>query len=347
MRHTPKFTLRRVRGKPNYYITWSERGRSKRISTGTPDEAAAQRYLSDFAKGWIAPPDEQDITVNAMLDIYLAYKEEDYRIKGEPHRNYVNLAGSAKSIREFFGNLHVSQVSNELGRAYIASMQKKGLSNATTRKYIATLNAAINHGISEKMIAHQPSVKMPPKPPSRSKWMTPEQAAHFMTHVHQPHLEVFCLLGLHTLARKGAILSLTWDRVLMDMRLIDFCDPTRTHTTKRRVKSPINTRLYAALDRALMIAQTDYVVEYNGKPVGNIRRSFNEAAERAGLSWVTPHTLRHTGISLLVQRGVPLDKVAELAGDSVKTIKDNYVHLAPEYLQQPVAMLNEIYGSIA
>lgn len=60
------------------------------------------------------------------------------------------------------------------------------------------------------------------------------------------------------------------------------------------------------------------------------RRHFRPAAERAGLPPdVTPHDLRHTYASWLVQDGVPLREVQELLGHRSITTTERYGHLAP------------------
>jgi integrase len=58
---------------------------------------------------------------------------------------------------------------------------------------------------------------------------------------------LFLLIALNTAARKHAILSLRWERIDMTARRIDFRDPDRPVTKKRRVMVP---HQQAALARA-------------------------------------------------------------------------------------------------
>ena len=41
-----------------------------------------------------------------------------------------------------------------------------------------------------------------------------------------------------------------------------------------------------------------------------------------GTSWATYR----------VKKGIPVDKVAKFMGDTVKTVRENYEHLLPDYL---------------
>lgn len=64
------------------------------------------------------------------------------------------------------------------------------------------------------------------------------------------------------------------------------------------------------------------------------------ACEQAKITNFHWHDLRHTFCSRLVMRGVPLRTVQILAGHKTITVTERYAHLAPEHLQEAVAMLD-------
>lgn len=66
----------------------------------------------------------------------------------------------------------------------------------------------------------------------------------------------------------------------------------------------------------------------NGKPYHALR-GFREACQRAGLSGVTPHTLRHTFATRLVENGVDLRTVQELGGWATLSLIQRYAHVSP------------------
>ena len=51
---------------------------------------------------------------------------------------------------------------------------------------------------------------------------------------------------------------------------------------------------------------------------------------------VTPHTFRHTWATNKIMAGENIKDVAEFMGDTEKTVRDNYEHLAPNYLAHMV-----------
>ena len=62
----------------------------------------------------------------------------------------------------------------------------------------------------------------------------------------------------------------------------------------------------------------------------NPRKPWVEYMAAQGCPWVTPHVLRHTFASLLVQRGRSIYKVASWLGDGVEITRRHYAHLSPE-----------------
>ncbi len=99
-------------------------------------------------------------------------------------------------------------------------------------------------------------------------------------------MEVFTALAVYTGARKAAMLSLKWDQMDFITGMIDYNEPGRTITAKRRAIVPMTADLREVLKHAHKVRQTDYVVEYGGKPVPHgLRWSFAKMCERAGLGW--------------------------------------------------------------
>lgn len=284
--------------------------------------------------------------MTAILDKYLDDKEGAYKLAKQPMRNHRVLKDSLTPIKAFFGYMHPDKITRADIKRYAEANAKKKLSNGSTIKRLTIFRAALNYALKEKWIVQVPAFDMPPPPPPRQEYMNEKQVKKFLMACDTPHVRLFTLLALHTLSRKGAILDLKWQQVDMDRRRIDFNPPGRVLTKKRRVVVPIDSDvLYSALEEALELGITDYVIEYGGKPVGNIQKAFNRIADkRAKLPWVTPHIIRHTGASLLAQHGEDIGKIAQLMGDNPATVLKHYAKFNPNYLKGPVGKLKEIYG---
>jgi len=79
------------------------------------------------------------------------------------------------------------------------------------------------------------------------------------------------------------------------------------------------------------------------------RRSFQAATVRAGLGkeW-TPHELRHSCLSLLSEKGVPLEKLADLAGhSSTRMTAEVYRHRVAPSVDAAVGPMEAMFGGTA
>jgi integrase len=169
----------------------------------------------------------------------------------------------------------------------------------------------------------------------RDRWLSPEEAAALIDGAAAHHIKLFIQIALYTGARKGAILGLTWDRVSFDMERIDFTDPAERTGRKRRAIVPIEPGLLVALKEAHEGRTTDYVVEWAGKRVQNVKRGFQEACRRAGVVGATPHTLRHTAASWAAQAGAPMWEIAGMLGHTTTEITQRvYAKHHPDFLRK-------------
>jgi integrase len=148
-------------------------------------------------------------------------------------------------------------------------------------------------------------------------------------------MPLFILLGLYTGRRKEAILSLRWPQVNLEAQMIDFEITGRRRTNKRRGIVPIPSRLLSHLKRAWRRG-TDmgYVLHIDGRRIRDIKKGFAAACQRAGLTGVTPHTLRHTTATWLMQRGTDPWEAAGFLSMSMETLQRVYGHHHPDYLRQ-------------
>jgi integrase len=83
------------------------------------------------------------------------------------------------------------------------------------------------------------------------------------------------------------------------------------------------------------------VLHINGKRIGNIKKGFAAACRRAGLQNVSPHTLRHTAATWLMQAGIPHWQAAGFLAMSEKTLRDVYGHHHPDYLRDAAEAISK------
>jgi integrase len=332
----------------------------RHIATGCFKSQAgeAEKCLATYIAEKYSPTrharDIDRIDVADVLSIYL----EDC---GPRMVNQPKLERCIGRLNDYWGNKSLSSVTAAECRAYVKTRGKAGGARAD----LETLRAAINHHAKENLHYGMVRVTLPPKGPPRDRWLTRSEAAkliwacwryrekqtvHRGTHKGQlvetekrplRHLARFILIGLYTGTRAGAIAAASPYRELghsfvdLDQGIFYRLAIGRRATNKRQSPAPIPPRLLAHMRRWVRRGiVTSHFVEWQGAPVKSVKTGFNHAVSRAGL-WgrVTPHTLRHTAATWLMQRGVPIWQAAGYLGMSAEMIERTYGHHHPDYMR--------------
>jgi integrase len=344
-----------------YYICWTEDGSDRQRSAATADRREAEIALADFirSRGQAGRPrDPAEVLITDILGDYAGEHGPD---TSAPWR----IAAASKSLRVFWQGQAVSGVTRETCRAY---GRARGRSAGTVRRELGVLRAAINHAHREGRITRTVAVHLPERPAARDRWLTRSEAARLVAGAlgytfacysdvrtrkvcwrmwdrerayARLHLPLFILIGLYAGARKDAILSLRWTQVDLDAARIDFNAPGGRRTNKRRARIPVTRKLLPHLRRAKRRgSDIGFVVSETGKRLGDVKRAFASACRRAGLTGVSPHVLRHTCATWLMQRGVPMWEAAGFLGMTRETLERVYGHHHPDYLETAAEALS-------
>ena len=268
-----------------------------------------------------------------LLADYLQDRQGDEKVVAAER-----IAAAVKALVPFFTGVTVAGVTKEVCKAYVKSRGK--LSAGTTRRELGVVRASINHAHKEGRITRVVAVHLPERPEARDSWLTRKDAAALLrAALREPrvrlYLPLFVLVGLYTGARKEAILSLRWHQVDIDACRLNFNEPGARKTNKRRSRIPIPAKLLGHLRRARVRGtEMGFVVNDNGARLGDIKRGFTSARATAKLGKdVTPHTLRHTCATWLMQHGVSTWEASGFLGMSRETLERVYGHHHPDHLK--------------
>jgi integrase len=321
----PKYELAKRPGFPNWYVVWSEHGRSRRCSTRTADRGEAQAFFAAFLTE-IDRPAGKAATLASVLNAYLTQHAAHL-----PSKEQAEIAG--KLLLAHYGDALVTAVTLQSQDDYIAKRRKAKVADETISRELSVLRAAVNRAKKYDTIDEAPFVKSLPKAPARERYITRTEAARLLRSCAEAHVRDFVRLALYTGARRGAILELTWDRVDFTQRLLYFPLPGRAQTNKRSAVVPFEGALYTALQRAKRRSRSKYVISYHGRGVDSIKTGFRNACRVAKLKKVTPHTLRHTAATWAAQNGEDLWRIAGMLGhENMRTVQ-RYAHHQPGHLR--------------
>src|SRR5215831_7436610 len=167
-----------------------------------------------------------------------------------------------------------------------------------------------------------------------------DEEARLLAKTAEP-LRSIILLGIHTGLRiEAEALTLKWNCVDFNRGIMTVEAAYAKNGRTRPIL--LNSIAFRILKQLKATATSEYVfVTKHGTPYHGLGSSFRRARNRAGLSDVTPHTLRHTFASRMVMAGVDLRTVQELAGWSDLRLVMRYAHLAPQHKAKAIERLVE------
>jgi integrase len=216
-------------------------------------------------------------------------------------------------------------------------------SNAKIRanRETATLRALFNRCKAWKLYeGNNPvdEVKISQEPKQRLRFLEPEDEQRLLEAAAEP-LRSMILVGIHCgLRLRSEALTLQWQDVDLSRRTLTVLSSYAKSKKARTV--PLNSAVHAALTYLRGQRRSEYVfAKQNGMPYYSIRTAFETACHRAGLLDVTPHTLRHSFATRLLENGVDAKTVAELGGWSRLEMLDRYTHTSSKRKAEAVERL--------
>ena len=355
--------LRKRHGRPAQWVIL-DHGREIRTGAGEYDLQAAENALAEYLANKRRPQFGDGHPSHVLIADILA----DYGDNHGPTTKRPDFIGGAiNKFIEFFGDQMASAITSATCNAYVrwriqqvnvrAKKNGKPIEESTARRELVVLGAALRWCWKEGKLDRLIPISLPPQPGPRQRHLNRSEVAALLagalgwdrhgvrhrTKINR-HLARFILIALYTGTRHDAILRLRWVPNT-DSGWIDLASGIMYRRAsgavdkgKRRPPVPITHRLLAHL-RRWRRSTTTHVIEYAGRPINSKeRRAWGTARELAGLGPdVTPHVLRHTCATMLLQLGVSVYDVAGVLGASEDVIRRTYGHHAHDHLRHAVA----------
>ena len=357
----PRLYLRERTGRDDMYVILD--GKNE-ISTGcgAGDRRGAEKALAAYLARKHKPDWQNSHPAEVAVADVLAY----YGTNRAPKLAHPELVGyHLVPLLKHFGELTCWDVNSETCRTYterrMAGKLGRAVKESTVRRELVTLGAALTFAFEERKLSQPVPVSLPKEGEPRRRWLERHEAAALIAgalgitatasdvksrqpvkwgRIFQPsyHVARFILIGLYTGTRHEANLNMRWGVNSkggwfdLERRVMYRRGEGEIDTNKRRVPAPIPDRLLPHLKRWRRMTMTG-PVEYAGRLILKERKGWDRARELAGLGDdITPHVLKHTCITWLLQNGVPIWEVAGFVGTSEKVIRDTYRHHSPDHL---------------
>ena len=338
----PRLWLREQNGRKPVWIIKDVGDFQKSTGCGPSDLADAERQLAEYiAEKWAPPSRESKLSRINCADVINIYCREH-----APTTNSLDLIlYLSRSCIEFWHDKSLADVRGQTCRDYLEWRCSQGVSVQTARRDLDCFRSAINYYHAEYgPLDAVPKVTLPPKGPSRVRWLTRSEAAQLLWAARRtPHMARFILIGLYTGTRRTAALRLRWVPSLdagwvdLDNGVLYRRGQDQIETSKRQPPARIHERLLVHLKRwrRLDAEQSPNIIDichYHGSSIEKPRRSWPAIRDRAGLGKdVVPHVLRHTCVTWLLQAGVSTWEVAGFVGMSEDMVRETYGHHSPDF----------------
>ncbi len=330
---------------------------------GHPVESATFQRLTD-AKHWVQNTEaairegrhfksakSKKYTLSQLIDRYV---KEILDLSG---RDTYNQRLYLKYWRQELGEYVIADVTPSLISGYrnrlIGSVNRYGkkLSPTSANRYLTALGHVFTIAVKQwELLETNPvhRIQKLKEPRGRVRFLSDDERNALLKTCKEsdnPFLHMIVVLALSTGARKGELLTLKWQDVSLERRMVTL------HETKNgeRRALPIQGYAYQLLAAHATVRRFDceYVFQSAKKkqPI-DIRTAWENAVKNAELEDFRFHDLRHSAASYLAMNGASLAEIAEVLGHKTLQMVKRYAHLSEAHTSKVVASMNErIFGN--
>lgn len=343
-----------------YLVLFFDSGRTpqrKQVPSGVRDARAAGRlrqyWEAEYAEGRYDPwtdappvPGTRGRGEAQRATVTLANARVRF-LESRAHRAANTVANHERVSRWFMTHVGTQRPAASVTsldiEAWLASLTIKPVTRAN---YVRHLRTFFRYCIAESIIATDPTeaVRLERVPRHFAKALRMEDiervAAYAETHARDGQhrssawAAPFIRLGAETAMRRNELLNLRWEHVDLGAgHLTVACTEVFTTKSGRERRIPLSVRALSVLGQLQRRrCVTGLVIEAAGSSVAPHTCSDVVArfARRAGVPALTPHVLRHSCITRLIEQGVPVPVVQRFAGHADVTTTMRYCSVASD-----------------
>lgn len=256
-------------------------------------------------------------------------------------RSFSDVKRICRMLDPYLGHLTLSQMNGDVIWSVIQGELKKGNKPATVNRYLALIRSLLRMARDEwQWIDSVPKIRLMPGEVERDRWLTRDEADRLVK-ACPPHLAALVEFALATGCRAREITGLEWERVDLNRRTA-WLNQTKNGTPRG---VPLNKDAIRVLEQEVG-KNPQFCFSFRGKPITwqVSNTAWVSAVERAGLSDLRFHDLRHTWASWHRQVGTSCDELKDLGGWKSRQMVDRYAKFATENLTVAAARIEQKIG---
>lgn len=293
---------------------------TKSFRTKQEAEAWARAIETEIDKGTHQNRSTAERTT--LADVLARYAEEVTPDKKGAKEEAIRLAAMGRTR---LGKYALANITPAVVASYRDERLKK-VTPGTVLRDLAMLSSVLNHARREWGFAIDNAVqaiRKPRQPQGRERVLSADEERALLEAAapagrRNPWMQPIIVLALETAMRRGEILALRWEHVSLDKRTALLPD---TKNGSRRVV-PLSSRAVETL-RALPRSIGGEVFPVSAAA---LNKRFERACERAGITDLRFHDLRHTGTTRLAQKLPNLAELSAVTGHKSLQMLKRYFH---------------------
>ena len=343
-------------------------GKRRRRSVYGRTRAEALRKLNELRRSQEHGLDllQRPRTVGQWLDEWLRDVKAHDGVRGTSITRYRSVVEA--HLKPQLGRIRLDKLAPRDVQMFLAGLEGK-VAPQTVVKIHAVLRVALSDAERFELVSRNvaKTVKPPRVPRAERRYLTLEEARHFLRVVRGDRLEAVFVLGLAMGLRRGETLGLSWKDISFDDRMLTInralqrfggqlhlVEP-KTRLSRRPL--PIPSVALRALERQREVQERERVkagplwdnrhglvfTSSIGTPMEprNVEHSFHEIRKEAGLEWLRMHDLRHGCATFLLGSDVEPRTVMEILGHSTfRLTMDLYGHALSDRLRAAMDVMD-------
>lgn len=337
------------------FIGYHEDGRKKMKYFYGKTKSDVNRQLQEYVCKKESGIADSDYTFSKFADQFLDLHK--HRVKPVTHAHYLN---TLRIINEEFADRRLDSIKPMEVEAFLIKLKTEGRSDSAVSHarglfYMIMEAAEANDYIKRNPVRYAGKIKK--DPPKKKDVFTAEEVRAILEGLDDSnifHLGVKLLLcsGLRSqelLALRPEDISDTGDHLVVVqavsmVRGTATISTTKSYASMRRVPLPKKARKYA-----LLLKQTNkkyiFAVGRDDVPCNptTFRKAYREALESLpGVRYLSPHSTRHTYVSMLFSAGVPLSTIQAVVGHTTTIMTEHYLTIENRLQNEAVEKLDNV-----
>jgi integrase len=320
-------------------------GRESEGVTRTQAEEFIEKVRSEAREGRLSLPPGRK-THLSFAEAAKKYLERLEETDGK------NLIAKRRQLRRylipFLGNQRLDTISTFTVDRYKRRRLDTGASNGTINLELATLSHLLNCAIEWGWLKSRPcKIRLLEKAQGRIIALSDKQAEALLKGAvadSDPYCWLFVAFGLNTAMRHREVLRTRFEQLNLEKQRLYV--PIAKGGQREQ---PITSELAKILQREIASrGHKDEWIFPSPRPKASssghrdlMAKPFRRAVVRAGLDpkLVTPHVMRHTAITNLVQSGVDLPTIQSISGHKTLAMVLRYTHVHGNHIDKAIAAI--------